>query len=176
MIGDVLQVSVSAGDNDRYDAALTWGGNYGDWTGVDFGSVTTLGAISVHDPNVADVDYRLAGSFSALHNPSGFSATVSGGMDSKDVGEDPYNLYGKIGWDTSFFDIGSTGFGVDITYGEDVGAVGDKSKSYGFAAIQVIEEFGTELYGQIRLYDLDVATGGSPEDIIVGTVGTRVKF
>ena len=171
-----VQLAVSAGSDQRYDAALTWGGDYGDWTGVDIGDVTTLGALSLQEPNADNVRWRLAGSFSALHNPTGLSLTLSGGMDSRNRGDDPYNLYGKLGWDTSIFQFGATGFGVDYTYGENVSDEGDEGVSVGLAAVQLIEDFGTELYAQIRFFDLDRDNANSVDEIVVGTVGTRIKF
>ncbi len=176
ILGPGVQLSVSAGSDSRYDAALTWGGDYGDWTGVDIGEVTTLGAISIRDPDVDNVDYRVAGSFSALHNPTGLSATVSAGSDFVDEGDDPFNLYGKLAWDTTFFDVGPTGFGVDFTYSENVSGQGDEGRSVGLSAIQLFEEFGTELYVQVRGFDLERGSGDDPDNIIVGTTGARVKF
>jgi hypothetical protein len=174
--GPGVQLSVSAGDDQRYDAAVTWGGDYGDWTGVEVGPFTTLGALSIRDPNEEDVDWRLAGSFSALHGPTGLSFTVSGGMDETDGGDNPYNLYGKVGWDTSLFDFGPTGFGADATYSENVSGEGDKGISFGLAAIQLIEDYGIEVYAQFRWFDLDTNQVSGVKDIAVGTVGTRVKF
>lgn len=176
VFGPGVQLSISAGDNQRYDAAVTWGGDYGNWTGVEVGPFTTLGALSIRDPNVDDVNFRLAGSFSALHNESGVSLTVSGGMDDTSSGSDPYNLYGKLGWDTSFFKIGPTGFGIDATYSENLTGQGDQGTSFGLAAIQLIENYGIELYAQARYFDLDRKTGSRLDNIVVGTIGTRVKF
>lgn len=177
VFGPGVQFSVSAGDDQRYDAAVTWGGDYGDWSGVDIGSFTTLGALSIQDPSQNDVDWRLAGSYSVLHNPTGLSATLSGGMEELGSGGDnPFNLYGKLAWDTSFFQFGQTGFGVDFTYGENVSGEGDEGMGVGVAAIQLIEDFGTEIYTQFRVYDLDRNEGDSVDEIFVGTVGTRVKF
>ena len=176
VVGPGLQLSVSVGDDQRYDAALTWGGDYGDWSGVDIGPFTTLGAVSIQDPSNDDVDWRLAGSFSALHNPTGLSLTVSGGTESVDGGDNPYNLYGKLAWDTNFFSIGDTGFGVDFSRGENISAEGDEGYSLGLAAVQLLGDYGTELYAQFRAFDLDVDTGNSVDEIYVGTVGARVKF
>ena len=176
VFGPGLQFSGSAGADQRFDAALTWGGDYGDWTGVDMGPFTTLGAVSVQDLDSRDANWRLAGSFSALHNPTGISLTLSGGMNDQDDTENPFNLYGKIAYDISLFSVGPTGFGVDYTYGENISGQGNKATSVGVAAIQLIEDFGTEAYAQFRVYDLDRNNEESVEDIYVGTVGTRVKF
>lgn len=172
-----LQVATSAGEDQRYDVALKWGFDYNDWTGVDIGPFTTLGAIAFQDPSEQDVDWRMSGSFSVLHNPTGLSVTVSGGGEANDEKDDPFNAYGKLAWDTSFFDFGRTGFGADFTYTENQSGEGDEGVSVGFAAIQLIEDYGAEIYAQGRWFNLD--RGGNAEsvdDIIVGTVGTRVKF
>lgn len=174
--GPGVQLSVSVGANQTTDAALTWGGDYGDWSGVDIGDITTLGAVSIRDPNEDDVDMRLAGSFSALHNPTGLSLTVSAGTDKKDNAADPYNLYGKVGWDTSFFPIGPTGFGADLTYTKNFSGDGDEGIGVGLSAIQLIEDWGIELYSQYRIFDLDRESGDNVDEIVVGTVGTRIKF
>lgn len=176
VIGPGLQFSVSAGEDQQYDAAITWGGDYGDWTGVDFGPFTTLGALSIRDPNEENVDFRLAGSFSALHNPTGLSLTLSGGRDETNNGDNPFNIYGKVGWDAALLDIGPTGFGVDATYSENISGEGDVGISFGLAAIQLIEDYGIEFYAQFRYFDLDRDQGAGVEKIVVGTVGSRVKF
>jgi hypothetical protein len=176
LFGPGLQFSVSAGEDQQYDAAITWGGDYGDWTGVEIGPFTTLGALSLRDPNEENIDFRLAGSFSTLHNDTGLSLTLSGGMDEASGGDNPYNLYGKLGWDTSFFEIGPTGFGIDATYSENVSGEGDEGVSFGFAAIQLIEDYGIEFYAQVRYFDLNRDAGGEVKEIIAGTVGSRVKF
>jgi len=176
VMGPGVQLSVSAGEDQQYDAAITWGGDYGDWSGVEIGPFLTLGALSIRDPNKENVDFRLAGSFSTLHNDTGLSLTLSGGMDESSDGDNPYNLYGKIGWDTAFFPIGPTGFGIDATYSENISGEGDEGVSFGLAAIQLIEDYGIEFYAQVRYFDLDRDEAASVEQIVVGTVGSRVKF
>ncbi len=170
-----LQLSVSAGADQRYDAAITFGGDYDHWTGVQLGPFTTLGAVSIYDPNQDGVDFRMAGSWSMLHNQSGLSLTLSSGWEDSDH-DTPYNVYGKIGWDTKLLPFGQTGFGVDYTWGKSVSAKDDEGQSVGIAAVQVLDEYGIELYTQFRWYDLDRATGPSFDDIFLGTMGSRVRF
>jgi hypothetical protein len=171
-----MQVSASGGSDQRYDLALTFGGDYDHWTGVGLGGFTTLGALAISDPNVDGVDYRLSGSWSMLHNDSGVSFTLSGGLDNGTAGDTPYNLYAKLGWDTQFFAVGATGFGVDYTYSENVTADGDTAESFGVAGVQAFDRFGIELYSQLRLLSLDRANGPDFKDILVFTNGTRVRF
>ena len=46
----------------------------------------------------------------------------------------------------------------------------------GAAVVQTIEGYGTELYSQVRWYTLDRDDAPNVDDIVVGTLGTRVKF
>jgi hypothetical protein len=134
-----------------------------------------LAAVGISDPSEDGVDYRLMGSGSILHNPTGLSLTLSSGMDQADEG-DPYNLYGKLGWYGTLNRLGNTGFGVDFTRGHDVSADGDTGYSVGGAVVQTIEGYGTELYSQVRWFTLDRDDAPNVDDIVVGTLGTRVKF
>jgi predicted porin len=175
VLGPGFQFSVSAGSDQRYDASLNWGGDFDQWSGVDFGPFTTLAAIGISDPSENGVDYRLMGSGAVLHNPTGLNLTISGGMDQADDG-DPYNLYIKGGWYSTLNTLGNTGFGVDFTRGHDVAAPGDIGYSVGGAVVQTVEGYGTELYSQMRWYTLDREDAPSVDDIVVGTLGARVKF
>lgn len=144
MVGP-FQLSVSAGSDQRYDAALTFGGDYGDWSGVDAGDFTMLGAVAIRDPSDDAYDWVATGSFSALHNPTGLNLTLSGGYGGGAGGDEPFNLYGKLGWDTDLIRFGKTGFGIDYTYAENVSDDGDEAQSFGLAVVQLIEQFGVEL-------------------------------
>ena len=172
-----LQVSGSVGQDDQWAAAVTLGGDYGDWSGWTVGNFTLLAAASVYDPDEDGVDYAYAASASFLHDPTGLSLTLSTGGQNLDEGDDPQNLYGKLGWDTSFWpEIGPTGFGVDYTQGDNVSGEGDAGKSYGISAVQRIEQYGIDLYSQLRWYSLDSASDPDLKDIVVGTFGTKFTF
>ena len=175
MLGPGLQLSASAGSDQRYDAALSLGSDFGAWPGVEIGPFTTLGAIGIADPSERDVDFRLSGSASILHDATGLNLTLSGGMDQAD-GRDPYNLYVKGGWYGTLNTLGNTGFGIDLTRSHEVAAAGDAGYSVGGAIVQTIEGYGTELYSQVRWYTLDRDEAPSVDDVVVGTLGTRVKF
>ena len=174
MLG-ALQLSASAGANQTYGAALTWGGDYDHWTAKEIGGITTLGAVSISNPNEGGVDFRVAGSWSMLHDASGLSATVSSGYDNTS-GSTPYNVYGKLGWDTHLFDMGDTGFGVDYTWSANVAEANDEGQSVGLAGVQVIDEYGVQLYSQFRWYTVDRGEGPGFDDIYLGTIGSLVRF
>jgi hypothetical protein len=170
------QVSLSAGSSERYDAAVTFGGDYDHWSGIDIGDFTTLGAIAVFNPRVTNVHQRIAGSWSLLHNPTGLNLTASSGFDNVKSGPTPLNAYGKLGWNASLLPVGATGFGVDYTWTENVSAPDDKGWGVGAAAVQDLDDYGIQLYTQFRVYSVDRAEGPSFNNIYLGTMGTRVRF
>ena len=170
-----FQGSVSFGQDDQWAAALTLGGDYGAWSGLSVGNFTLLAAASVYNPDDDNVDYAYAASASVLHDPTGFSLTLSTGGQKLDQGDDPSNVYAKLGWDTQFWPLGPIGFGIDYTRGDDISSEGAEGTSYGIAAVQKVERYNIDLYGQIRRYELD---GVEPnlKNITVGTLGTRFTF
>lgn len=175
MFGPV-QGSVSYGQDDQWAAAVTLGGDYGDWSGWTVGDFTLLGAASVYDIEEDNVDYAYAASASMLHDPTGISLTFSTGGQTLDEGRDPSNFYAKLAYDTQFWPIGPTGFGIDYTQGDNISGDGDEGVSYGLAAVQRIEPYGIDLYTQLRWYELDSPADPGLKDVVVGTFGTKFAF
>jgi hypothetical protein len=175
MFGPV-QGSVSWGTDDQWAAAVTLGGDYGDWSGWDLGDVTVLAAAGVYGEDGDGIDYTYLGSASFLHNPTGLSLTFSGGRSELDEGDDPYNLYVKLGYDTEIWPIGPTGFGIDYTYGKNLTGDGDEGTSWGLAAVQKVDGLDLDFYTQLRFYDLDTSAYSGVENIVVGTFGTKFTF
>lgn len=163
-------LAVSAGEDQRYDAALRWAGQIAD----DFKAAVGAG---IFDPSASNVDYRMVASGSVLHTASGLNVTGSAGRTEADSGgRDTRFYYLKGGWQARFFELGTTAFSVDWQRTDDGAADGDEGNSFGFAVVQNIKDYGTELYAGLRTYDLDRDDGPSVSDIIVGTFGTRVRF
>lgn len=159
----------SAISDSRWDTALRWSGSgYGLKAGA---------AAAVAYVNESSADYQYDGSFSLLHQETGLNFTFSAGSKDSDSGDNPYNIWSKIGWQTQFYPFGKTSFGVDYGHTENLPADGDDGDSFGFAVVQSFADYGTELYFQFRQYSLD---SDSPlvdyDDINVGTIGARVKF
>jgi predicted porin len=171
-----LQGSVSYGQDDQWAAAVTLGGDYGDWTGWTVGDFTLLAAASVYHPDDDAVDYAYAASGSALHDPTGLNLTLSTGGYKLEQGDDPTNFYAKIGWDTEFWALGPTGFGIDYTKGESISSDGAEGTSFGIAAVQRIERYGIDLYTQLRWYELEGASDPDLKNVTVGTFGTKFTF
>ncbi len=175
MFGPV-QGSASYGQDDQWAAAVTLGGDYGDWSGWTLGDFTVLAAASVYNTDDDAVDYAYAASGSVKYDPIGVSLTLSTGGYRLDEGDDPSNFYAKVGWDTSLTALGETGFGVDYTHGENISADGADGTSYGLAAVQKIDRYGIDLYAQLRWYELDQPTDPDLRNVTVGTFGTKFTF
>jgi predicted porin len=160
--------STSLLTDQKYDAALWWGGQ-----GYGFKAV---GGASVADPKLDDTSLQYAGSFSLLHEDTRLNLTLSAGLQERDTQDDAGNLYAKIGWITDFFSVGDTAFSVD--YGQTENQPAEDSEGYtaGFAAVQFFEEYGTEVYFLYRKYSLDRNIDPDVYDIDVVSIGTRVKF
>ena len=76
-------------------------------------------------------------------------------MKERDNQGDEENFYAKVGWLTTFFSFGETGFGVDYTRSLNLPTGRDDGYSVGAAAVQHFDEYGTEIYLQYRLHSLD---------------------
>ena len=154
--------------DNKWDAALRWSGS-----GYGFKAGAAAAAAYI---NAADADYQYDGSLSVLHEDTGLNFTFSAGTKDSETKDDPYSVYGKLGWQTTFFSVGKTSFGVDYGISENVNLDGDEGSSIGLAMVQSFADYGTELYFQFRQYSLDRDASADVEDINVGTIGARVKF
>ncbi len=163
-----FSLSGSVISDQRYDGAVRWGGQ-------GFG-LKTAAAAGLADPSRRAVDFRLNGSFSVLHEATGLNLTLSSGMDKSKNGGNPSNVYVKGGWIANFFDWGESRFGIDFTRSNNNPTPSDSGFSVGGAFVQAVPDFGAELYTQLRWYTLDRNNERSVHDIVVGSVGTRVKF
>lgn len=163
-----LGLSTSMISDSRWDAALRYNGaGYG----LKFGAAAAVAYI-----NTAAADYQYDGSLSVLHEDTGLNFTFSAGTQDLDNGDDPYNVWGKLGWQTQFCPLGKTSFGIDYGYSENLTGDGDEGDTFGVAVVQSFAEYGSELYLQFRQYSLDRDSGADVDDINVGSVGARVKF
>ncbi len=162
-------LAASAVTNRRWDSALTWSGSgYG---------LKAAAAAAVAYINGDDANFQYDGSFSVLHEATGLNFTFSAGTQDADNLDNPYNLWGKLGWQTAFWSVGKTSFSFDYDHTENIPAEGDKGDSFGIAAVQAFADYGTEVYLQFRQYKLDTNTHNQDLDNInVATAGARVKF
>ena len=161
-------LAASVVSDQRWDTALTWSG-----TGYGF-KVGAAAAVAYLNTDTSDWQYD--GSFSVLHELTGLNFTFSAGtQQSTDSGDDPYNVWGKIGWQTTLFPVGKSSFTVDYGRTENLPSEGAEGNSFGIAMVQSFADYGTEVYLQFRQYALDLEVQ-SVDNINVGTFGARVKF
>ena len=162
-----FMASASTIEDQQYDVALRWGAEV---AGFQAGA-----AVAYSEPK--DSDYRINGSASAIHLDTGLNLTFAAGMDDPDEGDrdDATFWYVKGGWLADHFDFGKTALVVDYTETADISTDGDDGQSYGFFVVQYLEDYGTEFFGGVRVYDLD-SSDLDTDEIIVGNIGTRVKF
>jgi hypothetical protein len=162
-----FMASASTIEDQQYDVALRWGAEV---AGFQAGA-----AVAYSKPD--DSDYRINGSASAIHLDTGLNLTFAAGMDDPDEEDrdDATFWYVKGGWLADQFDFGKTALVVDYTETTDISTDGDDGQSYGFFVVQYLEDYGTEFFGGVRVYDLD-SSDLDTDEIIVGNIGTRVKF
>jgi len=163
-----FSLAAAAISDGRYDTGLFWA--------AELGGFKAAAAAAIAYPNTDNVDYRADGSASILHVASGLNLTVSSGFDESDDGGNPRNYYLKGGWIADFFDFGSTNFGIDLTRSVNNPTPSDEGWSVGGAVVQDVNDFGLQLYGQLRYYELDRNDNPSVDGITAFTVGTRLKF
>ncbi len=161
-----LVLSGSAGQNNEEDLALRHKLAYGDFK-IESG-------IAYSGSNTRD---RIHGSVSALHEPTGISATFAAGRDDLDAGgPDPDFFYFKLGYQTKdLLPYGLSAISIDYYDGSDIGIAGSSAESVGIYAVQNIDRFNAELYAGYRHYEL-TAPGNSFQDIDAVLFGARIKF
>ena len=163
-----FQLSTSLLTDQRYDGALWWGGQ-----GNGFKAIA---AASIADPKIDGADMQYAGSFSVLHDSTGLNLTLSTGLLERDTQSDGKNYYGKVGWLKKFFSVGETAFSIDYNKTENQPAEDDDGYSFGLAAVQHFEKYGSEIFFLYRDYSLDRDFEPEVHDISVISLGSRIKF
>ncbi|HEV3008828.1 MAG TPA: porin, partial [Burkholderiales bacterium] len=118
----------------------------------------------------------IGGSISWLHT-SGFNITaayttaegfVSSGNGDAFTGDSKF-WWVKVGWK-----FGAHAIAVDYNETEDHALAGDEGKTYGIGYVWNPVRW-LEIFAAYRIYQLDRA-GADLEDIMVGQLGTRIRF
>lgn len=160
-----FKLSGSLVADERADVALRYSREFGG---------TEVAAAAAFSRKPDDFD-RVNGSASILL-ANGISVTAAAGTEDVDARDDDGMFYyGKLGYQSQFFSIGNTALGIDYQYGEDIGADGDETNSFGVFAVQNIDDLATEFYLGYRYYDLD-RDNTDLDAINAVLTGARVKF
>jgi hypothetical protein len=163
-----FNLSAAAVSDQRYDAALYWGGQ-----GYGF---KASGGMGLAYPNKDETGLQYDGSFSLLHEHTGLNLSLSAGLQERDNQADAQHFYVKLGWLKRFFSFGETAFAVDYLQAPNQPTENDDGYSIGAAAVQFFEKYGTEVYFLYRLHSLDRDVEPKVHDINVVSIGARVKF
>ena len=165
-----FKLHTSLVDGGEWDLAASYGGEFG---GTEFEGKVGF----ANDSGTRTFpERRVSGSISALHE-SGFSLTLAAGDadDDESDREEVSFRYGKLGYQTEVFPIGSSRFSIDYGEYDDSDAAGDEGTTYGIGFVQKVSDWGTELYATYRGYQLD-RSGTDFDDIDIVLTGARVKF
>ena len=121
------------------------------------------------------------GSFSVLHDDSGLSVTMAGGVrdpryrDPLGKPLSPNLVYAKLGYQRDFFSFGRTAFSVDFINQDELIFNGDSAQSYSLGFVQNIDATATELFASVRRESLR-RSFGQFYPITAAWTGARVRF
>jgi len=165
-----VALSTSVVDGGEWDAALRYN--------REFENLKLASSFGFANPSGTSttISSQLSGSVSVLLK-SGFNATLAAGKrDMKAAGRnDPDFQYLKLGYVAQLTKLGSTSFAVDIGQYDEVAQNNDSADTYAVMFVQNFTDWGTDVYGGYRNYDLS-RTGASLDEVDAVLMGARVKF
>lgn len=160
--------SGSVEGNSQWDVAARYAG--------DFGWARFAAAAGWADPGTSSkssdgaVDGQFSSSASMLFD-FGLNLTASYAIRDTDNGDDPWNLFGKIGY--QFLEKHAASIQYSRT--KHLSAEDDEGDSFNIAYVFTPWQ-SVELYGSYYLHMLDRDQGSDPDDINLFLGGARVKF
>jgi hypothetical protein len=165
-----IGLSTSWVDGGEWDAAVRFN--------RQFSSLKLASSVGYANPSgtSSTVSKQLGGSASILHE-GGLNATFAAGKRYMKVTgrNDPDFQYFKLGYIAQLTKLGSTAFAIDYGQYDQVAQNNDNADSYGLMFVQNFTNWGTEVYGGYRNYDLS-RTGVALDDVDAVLMGARVKF
>ena len=169
-----LSLGVSAGEKEMADAVLTYSREIA-------GGTKLKAAVAYSDPGEGKDYTQINGSASLLLG-FGLNFTVAGGSrDLDDMpadGDDPAFMYGKVGYKTKIFSVGSTACSFDYGVFENIKKQNteEEGTAYGVQVVQKLSDYNTELFAAYRNFELEDNTGADYEPISLAMAGARLKF
>jgi hypothetical protein len=161
-----VNILSTADENDYYDIALRWTGDLGD-VAVRSG----IGYQWIDNPDGSNVR-RIAGSVSALHNPTGLNLAFSAG----EVIDGESYVWTRAGWRTDLIAAGTTSVSVDYYRGRDFLSDGARTGHYGVYAVQTFDAASIDVYAGWRRFSYEDDTGTTYQDADGVLVGLRWAF
>lgn len=144
-------LSASYADEDQHDVALRFARKYGAF------KIKAAAALTDTSSNGVNVDSQFSGSASILHR-SGINLTVAGGLQDTEgasASQDPYYIYGKLGYQAKLNKYGFTAFAADFGHYEELRTVNEDGETYGFQMLQKIARWNTDVYLSYRNFQLN---------------------
>lgn len=114
---------------------------------------------------------------SVMHD-SGISVTGLYGQSlAVDGAEEDARWAATVGYTANMNTLGPTGIGVNVSGSQDRTVVGSEAIAVGLGVNQQIKSAGTNVYGSVAFWDVDMPAGQTPLDqIVTMLVGMQVKF
>lgn len=85
-------------------------------------------------------------------------------------------VYAKVGYETDWFDVGSTALSLDYFSGSDAVSNGDDAESFGIAVVQDFDRQNIEAYFGFRDYSYSDTSGTQFQDASSYIIGARWSF
>jgi len=164
-----VSAAVSGASSDDYDGSLSYSRKFGE---TRFGGALYAGQRG----SSVSIGSQYGGSASVFL-PMGLNFSVSAAtadLTAEDR-DNPMNWWGKLGYQTVFYDGSTTSFSIDYGETSDLAQDGDTAKAFTLSAVHNLSEYGTEIYALFRNHQLD-RDAADFDDINVFFVGSRVKF
>ncbi|PZR00230.1 MAG: porin [Cereibacter sphaeroides] len=161
-----VNILTESDENDYYDVAIRWTGDIGDF------AVRTAAGYQWIEPPQGDTIRRVAASATVVHEPTGLNLAVSVGQQIN--GAD--FIWTRAGWQTEFFDVGTTSLSVDYYNGQDFLSEGARTENYGLYAVQSFDEISLDVYAGWRRFTYSDQLGNSYQDADGLLVGARWFF
>ncbi|MEQ8506214.1 MAG: hypothetical protein RIB80_12885 [Rhodospirillales bacterium] len=94
-----------------------------------------------------------------------------------DGAEEDARWAATVGYTANMNTLGPTGIGVNVSGSQDRTVVGSEAIAVGLGVNQQIKSAGTNVYGSVAFWDVDMPAGQTPLDqIVTMLVGMQVKF
>jgi hypothetical protein len=149
---------------DVWDLAVRYAGESGPFKVAAAAAYSNTGSSNLFD-----------GSASILHVATGISLAGAAGYNAGDDGIDGRYLYGKLGYQHTFLDVGTTAFAIDAYVGDNINTVGAESVSLGAFVVQDFDYYQAQVYLGMRSYAYD-DDEADYHRLVAALTGVRVKF
>lgn len=171
-----LQLRTSVVNDGAVDVALNYSSKLGP---ANLSAMVGWANFSERSTGAAEFDDLVAGSASVLLDEGplkGLNATIAAArMDRIGPGSNAEFHYAKLGYQGDFFRSGKTALSIDFHQTDDRLQSGDRLRAYGFQAVHTIDNWGTDLYLNVRNHEFD-RPGRDFDDLTIGMAGARVRF